>query len=114
MGLVLTEQRIKAIIEENVRKCLYEYFGEASEEGGGEDSEDSGANDDSNILSALRTSNMADVAQALISNGIWADLDIDTARSEISKISRGLLPLTPELAEIIKRELQRTAAKMKV
>jgi len=95
----VTAGQVKAIIEQHVRKFL---------------KEEEEKKDNANILSALRVANMADIAKALIGSGIWSDMDIDTARSELSKISRGLLPLKPELAEFIKRELQRTASKMKI
>lgn len=85
MSKTITESKIRSIIENIVIQVLSE-----------SDNEHIGSDelDDRELLNKLRDPgiNMAEIARYT-----FPDLDEDSARSRLSKISRGVLPLTPEL-----------------
>ena len=87
----ITEKQLKAIIESNVRKVLYE-------------------EDETNkVIAQLRQPgiNQAEVARDLIKT-VWGGMDIDTARSLLSKKVRGEISMTDAEKSAIKRSLEGT------
>jgi len=86
MKIKITENQLRAIIEQNVRKVLLEREEEKTD-----------------IISQLRQPgiNQAEVARHLIST-VWTDMDEDTARSLLSKKVRGEISITDrERGEIL-------------
>jgi len=81
----ITERELRQIIENNVRRFLFE------------------ENEDDDIMIQLKDPgfNQAEVARYLIKT-IWKGMDEDTARSLLSKKIRGVISIKPEEKHTIK------------
>ena len=92
MKYKITESRFKEIIAENVRKYLFETDGDTNV-----------------VIDQLKQPgiNQAEVARDLIKT-VWTGMDIDTARSLLSKKVRGEISMTEEEKNAIKRSLETT------
>ena len=86
MKLKITESQLRQLIESNVRKILFE--------------------DEDKIIQQLRQPgiNQAEIARYLIQT-TWSGMDIDTARSLLSKKVRGEISMTETEKSAIKRAL---------
>ena len=93
MKIRITENRLRQIIAENVRKVLREDNSE----------------DDEEIFKQLKAPgiNQAEVARHLMAT-VWGDMDEDTARSLLSKKVRGVISMTEEEMNAIKDSLRST------
>ena len=87
----ITERELRQIIENNVRRFLFE------------EEEDGGAN---KLIKQLREPgiNQAEIARDLIKD-VWSGMDIDTARSLLSKKVRGEISINDREKYAIKKSL---------